>query len=415
MRALPSNGRIDSVWALRRRPFSFIGDECRRLQSDVFAARLALMPVICMSGAEAGALLCDPARFVRHRAAPAPMRNVFFGRGTVQGLDSDAHRGRKALFVDVLRPEHVAQLQSAVGSEWLAAARRWAERGTEVVLYDAMRTVLARAVCAWAGVPVADQDAEATGRQLASLFETAAALGPRRLRGLAARRSLETRLAQCIVESRRGSGARSTLLDRVADHRDADGAALSPTVAAAELLNVLRPTVAVAVWIVFVAHALETQRAARAKLLDGTLPPRAFVEEVRRCYPFFPFVAARVRSGFEWRGLSFPAGRRVLFDLFGTNHDPRVWDDPWTFLPARFVGRRADPFGFVPQGPGDVARDHRCPGEGVAVALMELAVTILTRHLDYIVPAQDLRIDEATLPPLPADRLRIRPLAWREP
>ena len=49
---------------------------------------------------------------------------------------------------------------------------------------------------------------------------------------------------------------------------------------------------------------------------------------MRRAYPFIPFIAGRVREPFTWRGHDFRMGAWVLMDLYGTNHDPRVWRDP---------------------------------------------------------------------------------------
>src|SRR5690606_22106683 len=109
-----------------------------------------------------------------------------------------------------------------------------------------------------------------------------------------------------------------TAAHAIALHRDPGGKLLDERIAAVELLNVLRPTVAVSVYIVFVAHALHTQREAREQLHRGAPDDvERFVQEVRRFYPFFPAVAARVREDFEWRGYRFPQGRRVMLDLHG--------------------------------------------------------------------------------------------------
>ena len=103
-----------------------------------------------------------------------------------------------------------------------------------------------------------------------------------------------------------------------------------------ELLNILRPTVAVAVFIVFAAHALHGFPACRPKLQTGDEYPELFVQEIRRLYPFFPAVMARTRHNFEWNGYRFPRGRRVMLDLYGTNRDARAWDAPEEFRPDRF-------------------------------------------------------------------------------
>ncbi|CAM5526582.1 Cytochrome P450 OS=Kitasatospora aureofaciens OX=1894 GN=GCM10010502_54870 PE=4 SV=1 [Kitasatospora aureofaciens] len=51
----------------------------------------------------------------------------------------------------------------------------------------------------------------------------------------------------------------------------------------------------------------------------------------------------------------------------------------------------ADPQKLIPQGGGDAATGHRCPGAGVMVGLLESLAPRLAR-LDYTVPDQDLTI-----------------------
>lgn len=121
-------------------------------------------------------------------------------------------------------------------------------------------------------------------------------------------------------------------------------------------------------------------------------------------YPFFPSIVARVRHDFEWKGYRFPEGRRVMLDLYGTNHDQRAWQAPDQFRPERFRRWDGNPFTFVPQGPGDHYLNHRCPGEWITIELMKVALTFLAKHLTYDVPEQDLRIDRSRLPALPQSR-----------
>src|SRR5690606_40175357 len=123
--------------------------------------------------------------------------------------------------------------------------------------------------------------------------------------------------------------------------------------------------------------------------------------------PFFPAVAARVKDDFAWRGLPFPAGRRVLLDLYGTNHDPRSWDDPQRFDPDRFLRREPTDFDFVPQGGGRAADNHRCPGEGVAMAVMGIVTDFLATELDYTLAPGSGEIDMRRLPALPRGGLPI--------
>jgi fatty-acid peroxygenase len=175
------------------------------------------------------------------------------------------------------------------------------------------------------------------------------------------------------------------------------------------VLNLLRPVVAVSVYLTFVAHALHLHPHWRAPLRAEPAGPeaRAFVQEVRRHCPFFPSVAARVRQAFDWNGMRFLPGRRVLLDLYGTNHDARSWQDPQQFLPERWRGRRPTAFEFVPQGGADAAKHHRCPGEDTTVRLMLLGIEMFTRHMHFEVLPQNLDIAMDRLPALPADEFLI--------
>jgi fatty-acid peroxygenase len=117
-----------------------------------------------------------------------------------------------------------------------------------------------------------------------------------------------------------GSAARVVAL-----YRDREGALLDVHAAAVDLLSVLRPTVAVSVFCAFVAHALHMHPETGEAIIHDDAAAERFAQEVRRMYPFFPAVVARVREDFEYEGCPFRKGQRVLLDLYGTNHDTRVW------------------------------------------------------------------------------------------
>ncbi|MGW5721465.1 cytochrome P450 [Amycolatopsis sp. NPDC003865] len=278
------------------------------------------------------------------------------------------------------------------------------------MLYDELREILTRSVCAWSGVPLAESEVDRRTRELTAMFQYAGSTGPQHWWSRRARTSAERWIADAIGEIRAGrlEPPEQSAAHVIAWHRSVDGELLSPRLAAVELLNVLRPTVAVAVYITFVAQALHEHPVWRRRLeagQDGEAD--MFVQEVRRFYPFFPFVTALVRDHADWNGYRFPAGRRVLLDLHGTNHDPLVWKEPEKFRPERFRPGDPNPFTFIPQGGGDPTITHRCPGEPVAIALMKVAVDVLVRRIDYTVPAQDLRIDCSKLPALPRSRFII--------
>ncbi|SIE95158.1 Fatty-acid peroxygenase [Mycobacteroides abscessus subsp. abscessus] len=73
-----------------------------------------------------------------------------------------------------------------------------------------------------------------------------------------------------------------------------------------------------------------------------------FVQEVRRFYPFGPFLGAIVRKDFIWNEAEFKEGMLVLLDIYGTNHDPLLWEEPYEFRPERFGNWDGSLFDLIP-------------------------------------------------------------------
>lgn len=406
MSEMPRDRWPDSTLALLLDPYLFISNRARQFQSDIFETRLVLRPTICMTGREAAELFYDESRFTRRRVAPGWLRKTLFGEGGVQGLDGDGHHHRKEMFLSLMTSDRIRRLADISAGYWRDYARRWTGM-REIVLYDEVNEILSRAVCSWAGIPLGETEVARRTAELTAMFDRAATLRPAHIWSRLARRRAETWIADIIDDIRSGwlhppaDSAGAT----IAWHRDLHGRLLDRSTAAVELINVLRPTVAVSVFITQLAAALHDYPECQQRLAAGERGYADwFVQEVRRFYPFFPLVGARVRRGFDWQGYHFPAGKITLLDLYGTNHDARIWQEPETFRPERFRDWDASPFSFIPQGGGDYHRNHRCPGEGIAIALMKVAADVLSRRISYQVPAQDLRIDRTRLPALPRSR-----------
>jgi fatty-acid peroxygenase len=410
MQPIPRDKSLDATLTLMRDPYRFISKRCRFYESDLFETRLLLENTICMTGPEAARMFYDPSRFVRGAAMPKAIQKTLLGEEGVQSLDDEAHRHRKQMFMSLMTPEQIEQLVQRAATEWKTCLGRWASM-REVVLYTELQELLTRAVCAWAGVPLPDAEVDTRTRQITALFDDAASVGFRHLWARWARKRADLWLADIIGQIRSGHvrPAEHSPAYIIAWHRDLNGELLAPRVAAVELMNVVRPTVAVSVYMVFVAHALHGNPALREKLENGDRDyADLFVQEVRRYYPFFPAVAARARQEFDWKGYRFPHGRRVILDLYGTNHDSRTWKTPDAFEPERFRQWDGCPFNFIPQGGGDHYVDHRCPGETIAIELMKQAADCFTQRMTYVVPEQDLRIDWSRMPALPQSRFVIR-------
>lgn len=416
MTKIPRDPLPDSTLALLADPYGFIGKRCRRFDSTVFETRLLLRKTLCLSGQTAAELFYDARHFQRQDAAPLRLQKSLFGRHGVQTLDGEHHRMRKAMFLALMSRPRIEALCTLTHEELMNAATRWSHQ-KRTALYGEFQEVLTRAVCRWAGVPLTAAEIPLRRRQLTAMFDGAGALGPRHWQARRSRRGGEAWIREWVQRLRRGelSADSGTVLRHIATHRDLQGELLPPQLAAVEVLNVLRPTVAVAVYLVFIAHALHEHPQERERLLASSGAYREmFVHEVRRFYPFFPAAPAVVRETFEWRGYRFDAGRRVMLDLHGINHDPSVWQDPAVFRPERFADWSGSAYDFVPQGGGDHRLHHRCPGEWITIELMRSTLNFLLHEIDYDVPAQDLRLRYRRLPALPRSRFVIRNVKIRE-
>ncbi|MDT7856248.1 cytochrome P450 [Rubrivirga sp. S365] len=410
MPALPQTAALDSSLAFISDPYRFIAHECHRLGTDAFETRLMFEKAICMTGPEAARLLYDTERFERRGAMPGLVVRTLLGKGGVQGLDDAEHLHRKTMLMSLMTPDRIESLADQTAAEWTAAAERWAGRD-EVVLFDEACEVLARAVCAWAGVPLPEDDVDKRTRQLTLLFNGAGSIGWRHVASRIARKRANAWAEGLVEDVRAGrlQPAENTAAHVISWHRTLDGQLLDAHIAGVDLLNILRPVVAIAVYVAFIGHALHAHPAVRDAIAGGAGDAAAerFVQEIRRVYPFFPAVAARVRHDFTWEGYTFPKGRRVILDLYGTDQDPRTWDDPEDFRPERFKSWDESPFNFIPQGGGDHFENHRCAGEWITIRLMKETSRFLA-GLPYRVPEQDLQVDFSRLPALPKSGMVLR-------
>ena len=406
---VPRTKSADSTLAFLREGYPFIQRRCAELNSDVFTTRLMGRRVICTGGPEAARMFWQPGRFTRRGAIPPTTLMLLQDFGSGETLDGEDHRHRKAMMMSLQTPSDRARMVTIALEEWRARIQRWpAQR--RVTLFDETESVLCAAACRWAGIPPARVDLARLTAEFSAMIDGAGTVFRRTLQGLLMRSRTEGWARELVEAVRAGQLAPEpgSPLAVIARHRDRDERPLSVDIAAKELINVLRPTVAVARFIVFGAQALHEFPEWRPRLASGDdAALTSFAQEVRRFYPFFPAVGGRVLDAFDWRGLHFDEGTWVLFDMHGTNHDARLWPEPQRFRPERFAAWQSDGFDLVAQGAGDYLTGHRCPGEALTVDLVKSALHLLASEVVYTVPRQDLTIDLARMPALPASRFQI--------
>ncbi|MGY4691608.1 cytochrome P450 [Salibacterium sp. K-3] len=408
---IPKEPGIDHTINLLAEGFHFISNRREQFQSNIFQTRIMGQKAICLSGKEAAGVFYDNNFFQRKEAAPKRVKKTLFGQNGVQGMDGEDHKHRKRMFLSLMTPDRLQELDDIALAHWKRKAKAW-EGMAAIVLFDEAEEIMCRAACEWTGVPLPENEVKQRTREFSEMIDAFGGIGTRYKRGKKARKSCEKWVQQIIKEIRSGklTPPAYTAAYVIAMHTERNGRKLDTSTAAVELINVLRPIVAIGRFIMFGALALHEYPAVEEKLRStgNEEYTRMFVQELRRYYPFAPFTGAVVRKDFLWNECRLKKGTLVIMDIYGTNHHPELWEEPEVFRPERFRGWEGHPFSFIPQGGGDHYTGHRCAGEWITVMLMKTSMEFLTKRLTYDVPPQDVSYDMARIPTLPKSRFVIK-------
>lgn len=373
--------RSDLAWRLFRDGYRALPEERRRRDgAHAFAARLLGRRAVVVRGEDGARLFYDSDVVARTGAVPAPLAWLLFGRGAVHGMDGWAHRARKAMFLDLLTPERVDPLVASVRNRLEERMSRW---GQGAAVYDELVEVYGGAVLSWAGIRLDDTEAAHISHRLAEIVGGFGFAGTAYLRGWRSRLVLERWARRLVRDTRDGSSLirRDSPLAIIAGHVEIDD-----RTAAVELLNILRPTVAVT-WPATMAIADLLHRPDREEIATtDRLEP--YVHECRRLQPFVPALAGRARRSTQHAGIEIRPGDRILLDVIGTHTDPRTWAAPTdgdgtevtSFDIDHFDRGEPAPYAFVPQGGGDPRTGHRCPGEPLTVRLLQTTLRAVVEH-----------------------------------
>lgn len=407
MTAMPRDRAPDSSVAFLRDGYRFIPKRARRHRSDIFTTRLMLRKAICVTGPDAAEMFYQPDRFRRVGAMPPTTFRLLQDVGSVQSLEGEAHHHRKGMFLSMMTLDNIDALLRISDDVWQESIDAWPRQGRIVFLDEAER-LLTIVALRWSGLETDPDTVERRAREFSAMVTGSGSVGTETARGLLLRQRTEFWARRVIRKIRSGRIAlpENAPAAIIAQHRDADGHLLPAKVAGVELINVLRPIVAVARYIVFSAHALATYPGSRRfAASENQEDVECFAQEVRRFYPFFPFIGGIATSPIEWNDHTIEEGDWVILDIYGTNHDQRTWTTPERFDPARFRDWDENAYTFIPQGGGDIFTTHRCAGEWITIALLKQAAGKLSTAMTYDLPKQDLSISLRKMPAQPASGL----------
>lgn len=413
----PSELCLDKTLSLLLEGYLFIPNRIRKYNCNLFQTRLLGRRVVCLSGKKAAELFYDQNLFTRHNVIPKRIQETLFGKQSIQTLTGMEHIHRKQMFLSIMSPDRAESLIRITKQQLQQSFKRLAGKN-EVVLYDEAACLLFRVACKWSGIPIEKSEIKQRAQDMNDMIDAFGAVGPRHIKGRCARNRSECWAQKLITEVRSGKliAPTDTALSVIAWYKDINGHLLGTDIAAVELLNILRPITAIATYITFGALALSKYPNTLTELqTHNDYYLNMFAQEVRRYYPFAPFLGAKVRVNFKWMDHYFKKGTLVFLDIYGTNHDSSIWDKPNSFIPERFKNRAEGPFDFIPQGGGDYKEGTRCPGEFITVELLKVFMDYLANELNYNVPIQDFNYPLNRIPTLPKDKFIINSIKLKQP
>lgn len=384
----------------------------KEANASVVKARLLNKEVIAIYGKEAAKKFYDPRNFKREGAMPKIVLKTLFGENGVQTLDGQAHEHRKTIFMDLMTPKRMEEYHRILDKNLTQKLDR--QQG-QFELFDLAKDVLFRSICEWAGIDLSQltkKEVDQLAEYQISMISSAVTNPATHIKGIDNRKKSE-KWAQSLIENARinpVAGKEDVALYAFAKATDDHGELLPIDVAAVELLNVIRPTVALTVWIALMGHALFS-RPDIYQLLHAEFDQLqdSFIQEMRRYYPFFPMLPAFAIQDVEVDGYLIPKDSWVVLDLYGTNHDDRMIETPEVFRISRYLGKEKhisydEEYEMIAQGGGEFKTMHRCAGEWITLHTLRVFSDQLVNKYQFSIPEQDWSIPMNQFPTYPKSK-----------
>jgi cytochrome P450 family 110 len=397
----PRSATLQTV-AFARDPFGTLEKYARRY-GDPFTLKLFTGPIV-LTGTPEGIqeIFTAPAQTFTSNSIPflAPLA----GECSVLMLDGAPHRRERAL---LMPPFHGARLR-AYGRliQDIALRRAAAWRPGQSFMMQAFMQALSleviikavlgarhqeRAQLFASTIPVYFQAFTSALVYFPPLRWTFGGIGP-----WSRFQKVATRVDQLLLEeivARREGGGQDDILSHLLAARYEDGSAMSDEVLRDELKTLLlagHETTAIALaWAYYWLHRqpdVYARLQIELRALGRTPDPddlvqlpylSAVCDEALRLYPVVGAITRRLRQPLMLRGYALPAGVAVGAAIPLTHLDPRLYPDPTSFRPERFLERQYTPFEYLPFGGGA----RRCVGATFAVYEMKIVLgSVLAQH-----------------------------------
>ena len=254
---------------------------------------------------------------------------------------------------------------------------------------------------------------------------------PGRRRAEAARRRLRDRVDALVRERRARPIAAADLLTRLLEAEDPEtGQRMSDRDVADNVLTLMiagHETTALALtWSLYLL-ALHPEAATRIRAevaavtgggpveavhLDRLVFTRAVIDEAMRLYPPAPVVPRQVAEPVDLPGVGrLAVGTQVIVPVYAIHRHERIWSDPDSFDPERFLGdaaRDRPRYAYLPFGAGP----RICIGMSFALVEAVVVLATLVSGLRFdLAPGTEPRLkSRITLRPEPGLPMRVAPV-----
>lgn len=401
--------KLTEVKDLFDKGYNLLGELRADVDAPVVKAKFLTEEIIAIYGEEAAHKFYDPTKFKRGGAMPKPILKTLFGEDGVQTLDGKAHNHRKNYFMDLMTPERMEDYRKLLDQK---LTKKLAKQHGTFELFEVANIVLFETISEWSGInldQLSEEEVENLAKNQITMISGAITSPTDHLKGITDRNESEEWAEKLIKDARENPvpGKEHLALYTFANATDLEGDLLPLEVAAVELLNIIRPTVALTVWMALMGHALFRNNEIYDELKsDFEKLQDPFIQEMRRYYPFFPMLPAIAVDDVEINGYHIPKGTWTILDLYGSNHDARTVDSPEKFDINRYVGRAEnlsyeEEYEMIAQGGGKFREMHRCAGEWITLHSMRVFSDHLVNKNKFTVPEQDWEIPMNQFPTYP--------------
>jgi len=379
-------------------------DDCQRRYGDLFTLRLiGIGEVVFVSAPSAikTIFLGDPE--VLHAGAGNALLRPVLGSSSVLLLDGSAHLRQRRLLLPPFHGERMQAYAEVMQKVTRTQMARWpvghpfalAPETRAITLEVILRTVF--------GIEEAAQLGHLSQllARLLDLLSQPVTLVPALLgwdlfrhlpRAPASRIKREVdRLLYTEIARRRSAPRGTDVLSMLLDARDEDGKALSDQELRDELMTLLtagHETTATALAWTF--ERILHERAVRVRVEeelsaqpDGGDYLDAVIKESLRVRPIIPIVARQLKRDLVLDRFTLPEGVRVAPCIYLTHKRADVYPEPERFRPERFLGKKPDPYAWLPFGGGI----RRCLGMAFALFEMKLVLSTVLSHAELRLPA----------------------------